>query len=398
MPSCPSCFTGTPLWQLYDITENNPEFCLYDSVVSEYTDIAGFPVMYYRANSRLDRLFGEDANQDYHAPVKTKLIYEPSEEPNIIDGLGIRSDETLQYASLPKTIFTRDVALGDTTIQPMAGDVIKTLWNNRNYEIVDLGAEQNIFMAKKLIWEFILRPYRFAEQSAMAESIHRSKVEYKTIYILPPPDNGYADVTMPDGTVISMVDITTLGIDASQVRCGYRYSKDFDGGITLFEEVLTPDDELDPHPEYNNTGIIIENKLVEALGDNEFIEVESDTIDDYSDVDNLMLSTARYTPMLYGSSVNTVLSQLDLNEFTRKGVLNNQTQELAFTPSGKYIYVVMPYKFGDVQIMMGDLIVGFDHTVRDLIIDDVLTKVNVYRSQFIQNSASLTISVRNFKR
>lgn len=282
MANCPpNCITvGSPLWQLYDITDNNPEFCLYESVASEFVDIAGFPIMYYRAISNMDRLYGEDANQDFAEPVQTKIAYEPSEEPNIIDMFGIRSDDVLQYALMTKQIFSRDVGEEFT---PMPGDVIKTLWNNRNYEVVDIGSEQNIFQARKLIWEFILRPFRFSEQSQKADEIHRGRKDWNYIYIY--PEGGLADVIYHDGTQDIGVDVSTLTVDLTGLDCGVKYARNEDGSYDIIEEVLVVDPDKDPHPEYLDTGLPLEDTQKDKFGDDSWIEVESDKIDNYGDVD-----------------------------------------------------------------------------------------------------------------
>lgn len=366
--SCPpNCISGTPLWELYDVTDENPEFCLYESIMQEYVDISGFPVLYYRAKSKMDRLYGEDANQDYYDPVKTKLYYEPTDEPNIIDMFGIRSDETLEYSLMPKSTFSRDivgtiqgvplslnminegtgysskksvptsggsgeglrvdivsnddgsltkvkvnsfnkgfnykigdiitiefgdsdatftvVSVGEEDPIPMPGDVIKTLWNNRNYEIVDIGAESNIFSAKKLIWEFILRPYRFSEQSLKAEEIHRSSPAWTYIYIYPNGD--FADVVYPDGTEVSGVAVNTLDIDLDVLECGYKYKRNEDGSVEVVEDVMVfEDDDSDgTHTNQDGQTANIKDKASRTYGDDSWIEVESDEIDDYSDVD-----------------------------------------------------------------------------------------------------------------
>jgi len=370
----PNCIKGTPLWSLYDVTDTNPEFCLFESVVGEYTDISGFPVLYYRAKSKMDRLYGEDANQDFYEPVETKLSYEPTEEPNIIDGLGLRSDETLQYSLIPKSNFIRDVYGGqeyemgipvnlgnisggsgysqgtsvtttslngtglkvdikvntsgevihvkianagsgyfkndvvtidggDTNatftiasvtkrpFQPMPGDVIKTLWNNRNYEIVDIGAEQTIFMAKKLIWEFILRPFRFSEQSAAAVSIHRSASQLLNIYIH--PDGQTVDLMYEDGTEATDLDISVLAtlnppvvIDMDAIRCDSVYSVNADGSIeTTTQTVIEEDADPLENTDYEGSGAPLKEGASKKYGDDTWVEIESDEIDDYGDVD-----------------------------------------------------------------------------------------------------------------
>jgi hypothetical protein len=80
----------------------------------------------------------------------------------MINTFGMVSEEMIQYAAIPKTTFSRDVS---ASVNPRPGDVVKTLWNNRTYEIVDVHEESQIFQLKKLIWEFILKPYRFSDTS-----------------------------------------------------------------------------------------------------------------------------------------------------------------------------------------------------------------------------------------
>ena len=96
--------------------------------------------------------------------------------------VGLTADDTLQYMTIPRAIFTRDLSMlfYDTYpsgsppapsatdrvfVQPQIGDVITTIWNNRHYEITSIEEEQNIFLAKKFTWDLILRPFRFSEQS-----------------------------------------------------------------------------------------------------------------------------------------------------------------------------------------------------------------------------------------
>jgi len=132
-----------PEWQLYDI-RNNIEHDLFEGYITEFTDIAGIVCDYYIRDRRiaLDTLYGESTNTDYLKPLRTKLIYEPTEEPTLTRGFGIHSEDVIQYASVPKFTFTRDVSAG---YHPVPGDVIVTLWNNRAYEIADVAEEEHIF-------------------------------------------------------------------------------------------------------------------------------------------------------------------------------------------------------------------------------------------------------------
>ena len=179
MADCTTCITqGTPLWDLFS-QEDNCEHNLFQSLIEEFVNIAGYPIQYHMSIVNMDTLFGEDGRTDYYEPLPSKLIYEPTEESAIIESFGFRGDDVLQYAMIPKIKFIKDIGTSFQTlhpsadiIQPLVGDVITTLWNNRNYEIVDVGSEERIFMGKKHIWEMILRPFRFSSESERASEIH----------------------------------------------------------------------------------------------------------------------------------------------------------------------------------------------------------------------------------
>ena len=170
-----------PKFSIYQL-QGNVEHDLYESLIVEFCDITGFEVWYYRRNedtSNLDDLYGESyfQNTKFYERAKTKMLYEVTEEPTITTGFGIASEETVQYAFLPKHTYNRDVCQfldldqPNEDHQPRPGDVVKTIWNNRAYEIVDVSEEPNIFQAQKLIWAFVLKPYRFSEQSQSASAI-----------------------------------------------------------------------------------------------------------------------------------------------------------------------------------------------------------------------------------
>lgn len=171
--------SAAPEWVLLDLDQTEQEYELFDSVICERTDIGGFPIQYYiKLNpENSDYLYGEDTISEYTDPYRTKLLYEPTEEPQILNVFGMTSDDTIQYMQIPKTIFNRDVTVNyekdykviDYT--PKVGDCILTLWNDKIYEIAEVGSEQKIFQAKKMIWEFIVKPYRHSEESDSAHDM-----------------------------------------------------------------------------------------------------------------------------------------------------------------------------------------------------------------------------------
>lgn len=160
-----------PLWDLHQL-QGNVEHDFFQQVIVEFTDISGIVAQYYiRDKTReKDYLYGENPASRYFGPYETRLIYEPTEEPTLTTGFGINSEEVISFASLPKWTFTRDVSAG---YHPQPGDAIITVWNNKSYEIADVAEEEKIFQLKKMVWGFVLRPYRFSDESDSAREISR---------------------------------------------------------------------------------------------------------------------------------------------------------------------------------------------------------------------------------
>lgn len=163
--------TTKPTWNLHHL-QDNVEHDLFESIISEFTDISGIVARYYiRDESRQkDYLYGENPASRYFGPYESKLVYEPTEEPTLTTGFGINSEDVISWTSIPKWTFSRDISAG---YHPKPGDAIITLWNNRAYEIADVHEEEKIFQLKKMIWGFVLRPYRFSDESESAREISR---------------------------------------------------------------------------------------------------------------------------------------------------------------------------------------------------------------------------------
>lgn len=159
--------SAKPKWNMYDL-DNNPEHKLFEQYVVEANDIGGIAIEYYIRDESIpmDRLYGESTNTEYLGPYDTKVTYEPTEEVTSTTPFGIVSEDMIQFAFIPKYTFSRDVSGG---YNPKPADVIKTPWNDQVYEIVDVGEEAKIFQLKKMVWEFILKPYRHSDQSVSAD-------------------------------------------------------------------------------------------------------------------------------------------------------------------------------------------------------------------------------------
>ena len=154
-----------PKFNLHDLN-NNREHELFQQYIVEFNDIAGIEIDYYIRNEdaiESDRLYGEPLYQNilYNPARRTKMIYDITEESSLVNTFGATSEDMIQYGQVPKYTFSRDVSAGYT---PKAGDVLKTIWNDRAYEIVDVHRAGIIFQLEKPIWELIMKTYKFNEQ------------------------------------------------------------------------------------------------------------------------------------------------------------------------------------------------------------------------------------------
>lgn len=160
-----------PQWELLDFESKVDETLLFDSVISEANDIMGWPIEFFTLlvdDEKVDKIYGEDPTQEFNGPYRTKLIYEPTNEMEMLNAFGFSSDDTITAMMISKSVFSRDISYD---FKPKVGDLIKTLWNNKTYEIVDVGAESKIFHGKKMVWDFICRPFRHSSQSSSADFV-----------------------------------------------------------------------------------------------------------------------------------------------------------------------------------------------------------------------------------
>ena len=211
-----------PKWNLHQLN-GNVEHDYFQNVIVEFTDISGIVANYYiRDESRTkDYLYGENPATRFFGPYETKLIYEPTDEPTLTTGFGVNSEDVISWTSLPKWTFTRDVSAG---YHPKPGDTLITTWNNRAYEIADVHEEDKIFQLKKMIWGFVLRPYRFSDESASARNIARFTRE--------PTDssnvNSHTDLDTTTEPLSAFGDNESLEDESDEI---FDYGVDYDTSI-----------------------------------------------------------------------------------------------------------------------------------------------------------------------
>ena len=163
-----------PKIEVIDFTKYDKEAILFDTMASEFVDIAGFKISYYIHDPQnVDRIYGEDPLEGYRGPYSTKLMYQPEKETNLVDVFGIAMGDTIVSAEFTKTTFSRDVSAGfiEGQNRPKPKDAIKTLWNNKLYEIVDVADENKVFLGNKMIWTLTLKPFRYSESDVSVDNM-----------------------------------------------------------------------------------------------------------------------------------------------------------------------------------------------------------------------------------
>ena len=158
-----------PKWELYDIHDNR-EHNLFQSYIMEFNDIAGIKIGYHVRDADFedyDTLYGEHQYYGFEVVKNTKCLYDVEDEPEMWNVFGSFGADTVT-THMPKGTYRRDVS---QTIEPKIGDVLTTEWNERSYEIIMVDDDERIFQLKHMIWIFILKPYRFSEQSTTASAL-----------------------------------------------------------------------------------------------------------------------------------------------------------------------------------------------------------------------------------
>ena len=173
-----------------------------------------------------------------------------------------------------------------------------------------------------------------------------------------------------------------LDIDISMLECGSTYKQNSDGSFDLLMPDLDIEPDYDPHPTYNQTGKPEENKLVETYGDNSWIEVESDKIDNYDDLDDMMFSYTKTFPIKYGVSAKTSIDQFDVDTFNTFESTDGESYKLDFTLNVEFVYITIPINLNEYDFLLNGLTVVLEETTQEFVLDGTLYTTLVYRSMY----------------
>ena len=156
-------------WELPDVSgEYVNEQNLFDSFIIEANDIYGLIVDYYSLvfdEDEADVMYGEDQNEYFKGPYRTKMSFRPGEENDLVNMFGLVGGEMFQEIYIPMYTFTRDCSAADP---PKPGDVVYFHYTQKYFEITNANDELDIFQSKKMSWMFEMKPYRMTNVETSA--------------------------------------------------------------------------------------------------------------------------------------------------------------------------------------------------------------------------------------
>lgn len=127
---------------------------LYSTLLTEAYNKFGVPCEYYLSTFDTDhnKIFGEDGNRYFIRKFPVMAYYILPKELELWSKWGIEGLDNFQM-SISKKHFSAVCTSGNYEyIRPKEGDVIQANYNNRYYEIIDVGEEEEMFLQKKHTW------------------------------------------------------------------------------------------------------------------------------------------------------------------------------------------------------------------------------------------------------
>lgn len=146
---------------------------LYDSIITEAYNKFGVPMVYYCVdyNVNYDKIWGEDMDRLIERKFHFMAYFELQEETELFSRMGIDGIDNFHIHVSKKhfevastySIVSYNIT-GDTvgvsaypSYTPKRGDIIKSIYNNRWLEIVNVQAEQVQFLQHKHSWDLIVK-------------------------------------------------------------------------------------------------------------------------------------------------------------------------------------------------------------------------------------------------
>jgi hypothetical protein len=135
---------------------------LYDLLLTEGYNKNGVRGSYYLTtfDTNYDKIFGEDGNRRFTRKFDVMFYYELPKELELWSKIGIEGLDNFKMWLSKKHYRAACVNGNNSYIVPRVGDVINIVYNNRFYEIIDVGEEEEQFLQKKHSWELTVHVFK----------------------------------------------------------------------------------------------------------------------------------------------------------------------------------------------------------------------------------------------
>lgn len=160
----PDINAGIGIFRHFDLDDStNLEFNLWTDWVNEQNKLFGADILYYRVEStqstNKDQLYGEDPLEQFQPPKRCRATFEDINEPDRFwSAFGMMSDDVF-VMTIPKLEFLNKIG----SVPPKVGDVIKTMWNDINYEVIYIHQHPE-FRYSSSVFRFTLKRFEFSYQ------------------------------------------------------------------------------------------------------------------------------------------------------------------------------------------------------------------------------------------
>lgn len=135
---------------------------LYDILLMETYNKYGVECTYYQStfDTNYNKVFGEDGNRQFTRSFPIMTYYQLPKEMELWSKFGIEGLDNFQMSVSKRHFSAACIANDNIYVVPKVGDVIKATYNNRFYEVIDVGEEEEIFLQKKHTWILTVSVFR----------------------------------------------------------------------------------------------------------------------------------------------------------------------------------------------------------------------------------------------
>jgi len=145
---------------------------LYEILITDMYNQNNLSADYYEStfDTSYDKLFGEDGDRYFKQKFTIILHGELPKEEQLWSRFGIEGIDNFQMFCTKRHFSAASLADTGDTVIPKVGDVIYTSYNNRIYEIRDVGQEEEMLHQRKHTWVFTLSPFTDTNISLSADT------------------------------------------------------------------------------------------------------------------------------------------------------------------------------------------------------------------------------------